>query len=192
MSRELKVVLIVMASVVAICFIAIFVLVISLPRIAKAIVHTGAEDPAAAKRVLAKIATLEVPRGFRIGTASDLGVTQIVTLVPVSGDRGFQIQLQGSLAPTSTDASIEGMKVGMKMMSGLTKCDLKDDGIDEVTVRGVRVKLRVVDCPGSKYPFRMETGLFPGNALQAQVTAIGVSGETFDTQALHDLLTSVR
>jgi hypothetical protein len=191
-SRELKIVLIVMASIVAIAFIGIFVLVLSLPRIAKALVHTGAEDPAAAKRVLAKIATVEIPRGFRIGTASDLGVTQIVTLVPSSGDGGFQIQLQGSLAPTSADASVEGMKVGMNMMSGLTKCDLKDDGIDEVTVRGVHVKLRVVDCPNSKYPFRMETGIFPGNAMQAQVTAIGVSGENFNTQALHELLTSVR
>jgi hypothetical protein len=194
MSREIKIILAVFGGLFALAILAVVALVVSLPMLAKSVVHNGANDPTAARRVAAKIATFDIPRGYHIGATSDMGLTQIVTLLPNGpGHATFRMQLQGTLVPSGNESSVQGMKMGMNFVTRLAgSCDLKDDGTDEVDVRGVHVKLSVLDCPGGKFPFRIETGVFPGNAPQATITAMGFSGADFDTNALHALLRSVR
>ena len=125
--------------------------------------------------------------------AEDLGVTQMISIVPKDAEAhaAFQIQLRGAVVPSNTSTA-EGMKLGMNMMNLFVKCDLRDDGIDPVVVRGVHVNLTVMRCTNPKFPMRIESGDFPGNANQATIMAMGLDGSDFDTKALHALLASVR
>jgi hypothetical protein len=192
MSRELKIVLIVFGLFAALVIVSFVVLVIELPHMAKSIAQSG-RDPVAAKKTAEKIATFTLPPGYAYDTATDMGFTQIVSVAPSDPrQRGFRIQLQGSVVPSNDSSQVEGMKLGMGLVSRFAQCDLKDDGTDDVTVRGVVVKLAVVDCPDGKIPMRIETGTFPGNAAHATITAMGIEGRDFDTTALHALLQSVR
>jgi hypothetical protein len=191
MSREIKILLIVLGSLVGIAVIGVVALVLALPHLLNSFAQSGRADPVAARRTAAKIATFEIPRGYRIETASDLGLTQVVTIVPRRGPHGsFSMQLQGTMTSSGT-ASVQGMKMGMGLAGHFMPCDLKDEGTDDVVVRGVRVELSVMQCTSASFPFRIESGIFPGNAAQATITAMGIRSD-FDTKALHALLTSVR
>jgi hypothetical protein len=190
MSKELKIVLAIFGSLFALAIVAVAVLIFALPHIAKNVLASS-HDPATIKRTTAKIATFTIPDGYKVGTAEDLGVTQLVTIVPQGEPSGFQIQLRGAVVP-SNSSTADGVKLGMRMMNFFVKCDLHDGGIDPVVVRGVRVNLTVMRCANPKFPMRIEAGDFPGNANQATITAMGIEGRDFDTKALHELLTSVR
>jgi len=193
MRREFKILLIVFGSLFGLLALGIIALVIAVAHYGPALVKDMTADPAAMKRTADRIATFDVPPGYRILSATDLKITQSVMIVPAHGRRGsFNIQLQGSAVPSDRSSSIAGMKIGLGLMGRFTGCDLKDDGVDDVTVRGVPVKLAVFNCTGRGMKMRVETGTFPGNAAQATVTAIGVSGDGFDSNALHALLRSVR
>jgi len=192
MRREFKILLIVFGSLFGLLALGIIALVIAVTHYGPALVKGMSADPAAMKRTADKIATFDIPRGYRIVQATDLKITQTVMISPIPGRHSpFRIQLQGTAVPSGSGASVEGMKMGMGLMGRLTGCDLKDDGFDDVAVRGVAVKLAVFRCTGSGLKMRVETGTFPGNAAQATITAIGVSGG-FDSDALHALLRSVR
>jgi hypothetical protein len=193
MRREFKILLIVFGSLFGLLALGIIALVVALAHYGPALVKGMSADPAAMKRTADKIATFDVPRGYGIVQATDLKVTQTVMISPVPHRHGsFSIQLQGTTVPTSGNASVEGMKMGLGLMGRITGCDLKDDGFDDVVVRGVQVKLAIFRCAGPGLNMRVETGSFPGNAAQATITAIGVLGPGFDSNALHALLRSVR
>ncbi len=192
MKREYKILLIVFGSLFGAFLIAIVALVVFVahygPEIAK-----NATDPVAAKRTAEKIATFDIPKGYHIGSAVDFKFSQVVSIVPNGRDSsGFQIQLQAAMGPTRADSQLEGMKVGLGLVSNLIRCDLKDGGTDDIIVRGVNVKLSVLQCAGTGPHMRVETGTFPGNAPQATVSAMGIQGQGFDEKALHELLQSVR
>jgi hypothetical protein len=190
MSKELKIVLAIFGSLFALVIIALVAFALALPHIAKNLLASS-QDPAAVKRTANKIATFTIPAGYKVLSAEDLSVTQLVTIVPSSGPRGFQIQLRGAVVPSSGNTA-DAMKMGLGMMNLFVKCDLTEGGVDQVEVRGVQVKLRVMRCANPKFPMRIEIGDFPGNANQATITAMGLEGTDFDTKALHELLTSVR
>jgi hypothetical protein len=191
MSKELKIVLAIFGSLFALAVVAIVAFAFALPHLAKNLLASS-QDPVAVKRTADKIATFTIPAGYKVQAAEDLGVTQLVTIVPSNGGaHAFQIQLRGAVVPSSGNTA-QAMKMGMGMMNVFLKCDLHDDGIDPVVVRGVRVKLNVMRCANPKFPMRIEIGDFPGNANQATITAMGLEGSDFDTKALHELLTSVR
>ena len=191
MKRELKILLIVFGSLFALLVIAVVGLVVLVvhygPDIAK-----NATDPVAGRRTADKIATFTMPKGYRVATATDFKFSQVVSIEPVDADSSFRIQLQGTMVPSGNDSQVAGMKMGMGIVSKFANCDLKDDGVDNVVVRGVHVKLNVMQCSGTGLHMRVETGVFPGNAAQATVTAMGVAGNGFDVKALHALLESVR
>jgi len=192
MSRELKILLVIFGSLAALVVVSFVALIIALPHVAKSFAQSG-RDPVAARKTAEKIATFTLPPGYTYDTATDMGFTQIVSVVPKDArQRGFRMQLQGSLVPSNDNSQVEGMKIGMGLVSRFVQCDLKDDGTDDVTVRGVHVKLSVVECPDGKLPLRIETGAFPGNAAHATITAMGIVGRDFDSAALHALLQSVR
>jgi hypothetical protein len=191
MSKELKIVVAIFGSLFALAIVAIVALAFALPHIAKNVL-ASARDPVAAKRTAEKIATFTIPEGYKIQSAEDLSVTQLVTIVPTDGGpHAFQMQLRGAVVPSSGNTA-DAMKMGMSMMNVFVKCDLQDGGVDPVVVRGVQVKLSVMRCANPKFPMRIEMGDFPGNANQATITAMGLDGSDFDTKALHELLTSVR
>jgi hypothetical protein len=193
MRRELKILLIVFGSLFGLLGLGVIALVVALAHYGPTLVKSMTEDPAAMKRTAEKIATFDVPRGYRIFSATDLKITQTVMIMPAQGRRdSFNIQLQGTAVPSDRSTSVAGMKMGMGLMGRFTGCDFKDDGFDDVTVRGVEVKLAIFDCTGHGLKMRVETGTFPGNAAQATIIATGVSDGGFDSNALHALLRSVR
>jgi hypothetical protein len=192
MRREYKILLIVFGSLFGLFLITIVALVVFVahygPEIAK-----NAADPVAAKRTAEKIATFDIPKGYHIGSAMDLKFSQLVSIVPNGrDDSGFQIQLQATMTPSRPDSQLEGAKIGMRLVSNFVHCDLKDAGTDDIIVRGVDVKLNVLQCAGTGPHMRVETGDFPGNAPQATVSAMGIQGQGFDEKALRELLQSVR
>jgi hypothetical protein len=191
MSKELKIVLAIFGSLFAVVVIALVAFAFALPHIAKNLLASS-QDPVAVRRTAAKIATFTIPAGYKVLSAEDLSVTQLVTIVPSGGGpHGFQIQLRGAVVPSNANTA-DAMKMGLGMMNLFVKCDLTDGGVDPIEVRGVNVKLRVMRCANPKFPMRVEVGDFPGNANQATITAMGLEGSDFDTKALHELLTSVR
>jgi hypothetical protein len=192
MKREYKILLIVFGSLFGAFLLAIVALVVFVahygPEIAK-----SATDPVAAKRTAEKIATFDIPKGYHIGSAMDLKFSQLVSIVPNGQEsNGFQIQLQATMTPSRPDAQLEGTKVGLGLVSNFIHCDLKEGGTDDIIVRGVTVKLNVLQCAGTGPHMRVETGNFPGNAPQATVSAMGIQGQGFDEKALRELLESVR
>jgi len=191
MSKEVKIVLAIFGSLAAIVVIGIVAFVLALPHLVKSFAASSA-DPVAAKATAEKIATFTIPKGYVIRDAANAGITQIVTIVPAArGRHSFQMQLQGSVVASQTSNG-QSMKLAMGLMNGFIHCDPRDAGVDTVTVRGVAVKLSVLQCGNAAFPMRIESGTFPGNANMATITAMGVQGRDFDTAALHALLQSVR
>ena len=192
MSKELKIVAAIFGSLFALLVLAVVVIAIALPRFVKGM-DAASRDPVAIQKTAEKVATFTVPPGYVIESASDLGMTQMVQIAPANREgHSFTIQLRGSVVPSNADATVRGMKVAMGFMNSFVHCDLRETAPDEVVVRGVHVKLNVMQCNNAKFPMRIESGTFPGNANEATVTAMSVGGADFDTKALHALLTSVR
>jgi hypothetical protein len=191
MKRELRFVAIVFGSLFALVVIAVVAFAVVVSRYAPELARNAA-DPVAAKRTAAKIATFDVPRGYRIASAIDLALAQTVMIRPVDRGSGtFQIQLQGTKMP-SGDSQLMGARTGMSIAARFLACNLHDDGTDDVPIRRTVVKFAVMQCKGARGPMRIETGIFLGNAEQVTVTAIGIGVGSFDVDALHELLRSVR
>jgi hypothetical protein len=187
MSREVKITLGILAAVFSIVFAGFVAFLFAWSRSMSA----AANDPVARRATVEKIATLTIPRGYKIRDAIDMGFAQMATIVPAGREhRSFHIQLQGSGAMTA-EAQNRRIRGSLGMIDRKMHCGMVDGGVDRIVVRGMTVGLRVILCSNPAVPNRMEIGTFPGNGASAVISANGSTAD-FDTAALHALLKSVR
>jgi hypothetical protein len=147
-------------------------------------------DPAAAKRTAAKIAAFDVPKGYRLKNAVDMGIQQQIDIVP-EGHSDFRISLQGGYSSLDPDTRAQIMGSTLSVAGRAFACNAVSLPDDDVTAGGSVVKLHVRACPDAKVPFRIEAGAVPVRSGSVLVTALGV-GTDFDTTALHALIRSMR
>jgi hypothetical protein len=185
----MRVLLIVIGSLAALALLSILALILILPRVAHALVATQS-DPAALARTAHKIATFDVPAGYHIVSASDLGLAQTVMIAPDNGLGTFRIQLQGSSFPTPASQD-QGAKIGAALFGKLVHCDLRNGEPDTLKLRKETVVLNVMSCPAGSGPIsKMLLGTFTGNDPTVRIMAVG--GQDFDLGAVNALLKSVR
>ena len=183
-------------KVVAIVFGSLFVLLViagigvayALSRASMGI--TRNDDPAAKRATAAKIATFDVPRGYRIATATDFGLQQSVTLE--REDRrhdGFNIRLQGTTLPSDPKTNAASMRFALGLAARVVRCE-PHETTDEIRANGNVVVLESIACDGTT-SLRMETGTMRIGTRTVTIIASGLSG-AFDRDALVALVRSMR
>jgi hypothetical protein len=188
-----KVLLIVFGSLFGLMIIAIIGVAIMLPILGKKL-DAQSHDPATRARTVAKIADFRVPPGYRIQTATDMGITQSATIVPEvrSGHGAMMIQLSGQHVPTtSADASLDAMGTGLGLTAKFVHCDLKRGDDDDVRAGGKTIALRTYGCGDGSDGMHVEIGLMAAKASTVQIIATSMN-EPFDKSAIDELVASIR
>ncbi len=172
---------------------AIIGVAIMLPILGKKL-YAQSHDPATRARTIAKIADFRVPPGYRIQTATDMGISQSTTIVPAvrSGRGAMVIQLTGQHMPTtSADASLDAMGTGLSVTAKFVHCDLKRGDDDDVRSGGRTIALRTYGCGDGSDGMHVEVGLLPSKESTVQVMATSMN-EPFDKAAIDALVASIR
>ena len=181
---------------VAIVFGSLFVLlVIAGIGVAYAISRSSAgisrdDDPAAMRATAAKIARFDVPRGYRIATATDFGVRQSVTLERDDRGRdGFRIQLQGTTLPSDPSTNAASMRFALGLAARVMRCE-PHENVDRIRAKANVVAFAAMACDGTT-SLRMETGAMRLGSRTVTIMATGRRG-AFDRNALVALVRSLR
>ena len=187
MSKEWRVVLIVFGCL----FAAIAIALVALGFLVVRLVHSSfAPSPAKMLATAHKIATFEVPAGYKIKRAFDFGFQQTVVIVPSNGG-SFRIQLQGSVIPISDQQQQQGAESGFALASRLLGCTDSASSAEQLTVKHQVVHISVLDCKKGGLPIRSEFATFAANDPSVSLTATGLVDE-FDDSAVRSLLKSIR
>lgn len=185
----MKVVAIVFGSLFALLVVAGLVVLALGSRMADTFAQT--DDPVAMHRTAMKIATFAVPPGYRIASATDLGMQQTVTLVRERGEgHGFTLQLQHSTLASDPNATAEGLNFALGLAARVVRCE-PQTGIDRIALRDRTLALRAISCVGGTRSLRIETGVFTEHARNLTIIASGLGGD-FDRGALVSFLRSIR
>jgi hypothetical protein len=187
-NREMKVVTIVFGSLFALLVIVGIGVAYAISRASAGIAVT--EDPAAMRRTAAKIARFDVPRGYRIATATDFGVQQSITLEG-AGRRhpSFMIQMQGTTLPSDPKTNAASMRFALGLAARVMRCE-PHDTLDEIRANGNDVVFEAMACEGIR-SLRMETGSMRVGPHTVTIMATGRDGR-FDRDALVALVGSMR
>jgi hypothetical protein len=148
----------------------------------------GANDPAARRRIAAKLATFSLPPGYRIASALDFASRLQVDIAPDDVRSSFRIKLTGGPLEGDAASQAQGVDLGLRLVGGFAKCTFRPEPDDTVVVAGRPTTLQVRACPTSSLPMRVETGTLPNGVT---LVAMGARGD-FDTAALHALLRSFK
>jgi hypothetical protein len=170
---------------------AIIGIAIMIPILGKKML-ADSHDPATRAHTLAKIAEFQIPPGYRIESATDIGLSQSATIVPNDSGRGAMlIQLSGQHLPTTNaDASLDAMSTGFGLTAKLMHCDLTRGNDDKVAAAGRTVTLRSYGC-GSNGAMHVEIGIVPAKASNVQIIATSMNAP-FDKKALDSLVATIR
>lgn len=188
MNREMKVLAIVFGSLFVLLVIAGIGVAYALSRASAGIARD--DDPAAKRATAAKIATFDVPRGYRIATASDLGVEQTITLERDDRRRdGFRIQVQGTTLPSDPKTNATSMRFALGLAARVMRCEPRES-IDEIRAKDDVVAFAAMTCDGTT-SLRMETGSMQVGSHAVTIIATGSRG-AFDRDALAELVRSMR
>ncbi len=189
----MKVLLIVFGSLFGLMVLAVIGVAIMIPILGKKF-EAQSHDPAARARTLAKIADFRVPTGYRVRSATDMGITQTATIVPAvrSGRGATIIQLSGQhISNANPEASLDAMSTGFGITAKFVHCDLKRGDDDDIHSDGKTIAMRVYGCADGSDAMHIEVGLIPAKAstVQMMVTAMN---QPLDKSAVDALVASIR
>jgi hypothetical protein len=193
MSKEVKILLIVLGSLAALVVIAcvggVVVAVLTISH------QVGSTDAATKARTAAKIATFTLPPGYQYMMAMDMGVINMVAITGAGRSRGdFIIQLQGISLPTAGGTDEQLMASMQQSLGKSAHCSgATTVGNDTLrTASGKTIALREIACKGeSGSDMSVEFGHIPSNYPLAIIMAMG-SPKSFDKHALRELVGSIR
>jgi hypothetical protein len=194
MSKEVKIILIVIGSLAALVLV---VIIGGAVFFVTSISHQiGSNDAAGKARAAAKIATFTLPPGYHYAMAMDMGFTNMVMVSPLNVERkGFIIEIQGISIPSAGAQSDEQLIASMQQSLGRSAhcgstTTVGDDDIK--TASGQTVDLRELSCKGENgQNSTIEFGHIPSNYPMAILMAMGAD-QSFDRTALHQLVGSMR
>jgi hypothetical protein len=190
-SKELRALAIVFAVLAGLVVVGLVGLAVAFGVLVKH-VASAQRDPAALQRTVRKIATFDVPRGYVVSSANDLGFSLTATLRPVDRSRAFRIQLQGSTFPSSGNSQSAGTELGMTFAERLLGCESNAPTTVEVTLRNRREPMHVMRCTRKNgEATQVEFITFSGNVPSVSLSAVGTGGD-FDEAAVRELLASVK
>ncbi len=191
MSKELRALAIVFGVLAGLVVLGFVGVAIAFTVFAK---HVASQprDPAALLRTARKIATFDVPHGYVVSSAADLGISVSATVQPAAGDSSFRITLEGSPFPSSAASQASGAEMGLAVAERLVGCTPGHTASIPVTVHGAREQLHVMRCVTKDgIATQAEFVSFPGNTASASLSAVGTGGD-FDAAAVRELLASIR
>lgn len=189
MSRNAKIALIVVGSLVVVCLGVCAVGFILLPRITEGIVST---TPGGAGDVGAQIADYTVPPGYKQEMGMNLLVYQMVFLAPEAGaDEGMLIMLMGTRTPGVSRAQMEEqMQQSFQQQFNRGASPMQVVGEENYTIRGQDTTFTITESQDSPQ-VRQEIGTFDGENGLVLVMAMGAP-ETWDATLLRNFLESIQ
>jgi hypothetical protein len=191
MSKELRALAIVFAVLTGLVVLGFVGVAIAFTVFAKR-VASEPRDPAAMARTVRKLATFELPRGFVIENATDLGISMSATLRPADRRSAFRISLQGSTIPTNGETQTSGAMAGLQIAERMLGCAPSATTSVDVTVRRATHAMQRFRCTDKSGTItQAEFVSFPGNVPSVSLTAVG-AGADFDDAAVRQLLASVK
>jgi hypothetical protein len=188
MSRELRFVLILFASIFGVCIVAGIAAVFFLGSTVAHIEQSSTPD--SRRRIAEKIAP--VPKGYRVASATEILFTRNATLK--SADNGMSIMLQsnsipGATVPNANENALprEAFHKTMQLMLGRMCPKPVPAATERILVKNRTILLDVFECPEGRIPFKSEYGQFQGRSGPATITAIGTPAN-WDAEAVREVL----
>jgi hypothetical protein len=140
----------------------------------------------------AKIATFNLPPGYRYSSAVDMIMLDNVVLQPVPR-RDFLIALQGLSTPDTSPAGIAttlgSIEAGFDKDHTCVRAPSEDERL--MSASGKAIVLQVLHCTQNGKPKIIEFGRIPAKAPLGVLMATGAPG-SFDREALDALARSIR
>ncbi|HTV72761.1 MAG TPA: hypothetical protein VME66_03520 [Candidatus Acidoferrales bacterium] len=161
------------------------------PRIARGLTTNRPDDPVTRREVLAKIADVRVPEGFRIGHVTDFFPSLQANLVSNDQVHWMRITLsrENALSPTSVYMSNTWL---IDLAVNWTCSNMRRLRDEQFSVRGKSVSFHQVVCAVPKgEQLHLEYGEFEGVAPQTLLLAVAPA-TSWQSRPVRELLASVR
>lgn len=194
MSRNVKIILVIVGALVCSCGLLCIAGYIVLPQLGQSFVGQ-AQDPANIRRIASEIAEFTLPLGFKEQFGFDLLGMKIVAFSPASDSTFFLMLMQMPQA----NADRAEMERQLRQQTGgqsSNQCsEFRKVGEETVTIKGAPTTMVISECVSQKgLAMRQQITYFQGKGGLALVMAMGVAdrwGPANDT-ALRRFLESIK
>ena len=192
MSRNTKIILVVVGTLGIICALLCVTLVFFVPQFAQNFAGQ-LQDPANVRRIASEIADFDLPRGYQEFIGMDLLGTQMVAFNPPN-NRGIILML---IQMPAANASREQMEQQLRQQLGSQPSSSCSDyvkvGEETIAIKGTPTTLTISECTSTSRNLRMrqEVGVFQGKSGLAMVMGVGAVSE-WDAATLRQFLGSIR
>lgn len=189
MSRNAKIALIAIGSLVVICLGLCAVGFVLLPRITESVVSTS---PVSARSVGADIADYTLPPGYQEQMGINLLVYQMVLLAPESGaDEGMVFMLMGTRTPGVSRAQMEQqMQQSFQQQFSRSGGGMRVVGEEHITIRGEDTIFTITESENAP-DLRQAAGTFEGKNGLVVIMIMG-SAQEWDNEIMRDFLGSIQ
>lgn len=189
MSRNAKIALILVGSLLVICLGLCVVGLLVVPRVAESVLATS---PTSAGSVGTEIADYTVPPGYQEQMGMNLLVYQMVVLAPESGaDSGMVIMLMGTRMPGASRAQMEQqMQQSFQQQFNHSAGGMRVVGQEHFSIRGKDTTFTITESENSPR-FRQAVGTFEGKNGLVVLMMMG-SADTWDTELMRNFISSIQ
>ena len=191
MSRNTKIILVVLGTIVCSCALFCAAAFLFLPQWAQSFAGQ-AQDPANIRRIASEIAEFTLPPGYKEAFGFDFFGTKMVTFSPPN-DRGIMLMF---IQMPAASASREQMEQQLRQQTGSQSSSSCSDyvkvGEETIAIKGTPTTLTISECVSTGgIRLRQEIGVFQGKSGVAMVMAVGAVNE-WNAATLRRFLESIR
>lgn len=189
MSRNAKIALILVGSLLVICLGLCVVGFLVLPRITESVVAT---NPGSAGNVGAEIADYTLPPGYQEQMGMNLLIYQLVVLAPESGPNdGMVIMLMGTRTPGVSRAQMEQqMQQSFQQQFNRSTGGMRVVGEEHFMIRGEDTTFTITESENPPR-FRQAVGTFEGKNGLVVMMMMG-SADQWDTELMRNFISSIQ
>ena len=189
MSRNAKIVVIIVGTVVAMCCMYGVASILLAPKFFE---NSFAQNPQKAREVASQIADYKLPMSYSEGFSMDLFTTKMVMIAGPSS-RGLTFMFMQFATPGASREQLEAqMRQSFQQQFQTGTGTMTQVGTQEVIIKGQRVTFTIFESTASsdRLRIRQETGVFPGKGGTAMLMISGLTSE-WDDGLVGDFLNSI-
>ncbi|MCP4427982.1 MAG: hypothetical protein GY803_26145 [Chloroflexi bacterium] len=195
MSKELKIVLGIIAGLIVVCCLVFGVLALVMPRMAEQFMETAfTEDSGEAAEVAQSILDYDLPDGYTEEGAMSFAGMKIVMIVPADGHNGMVfmlMQFPSSVAISEAEMQRQ-MQEAFSQQTGQGDFQMSFIDTDEVVINGETVTLTIMEgTDGSGKGMRQVMGVFPANDGSPAMLTIAGSAADWNADAYNQFFNSL-
>jgi len=185
-SRNTKIVLVILATVGISCAVLCVAGVLIAPRLAE---NAFVQDPVRAKQIGTQIAEYALPSGYQELMGMDVLTTQMVVVAP-RNQRGVSLILMQIKTSNVSRAQME-QQMQQAMQRQFQGGTFQQVSEEPVTIKGQSTVLTVSESQSARGTMRQATGVFSAKSGLGMIMAMGLASE-WNWQLVKDFCATIR